>query len=76
VASYRQCKEFTSKLEEVYKKLKENNEDFEIVLISLEDDEDAFQLMKSELWLQAGEENKQISSSNLVFMLSILFRLA
>lgn len=41
-----------------------------------EDDEDAFQLMKSELWLQAGEENKQISSSNLVFMLSILFRLA
>lgn len=44
-----------------------------------EDDEDAFsefQLIKSELWLQAGEENKQISSSKLVFILSILFRLA
>ncbi|KAH0852220.1 hypothetical protein HID58_094154 [Brassica napus] len=73
VASYRQCKEFTSKLEEVYKKLKENNEDFEIVLISLEDDEDAFkQDFDTNPWLALPFNDKSSSKLTRHFMLSTL----
>lgn len=73
VASYRQCKEFTSKLEEVYKKLKENNEDFEIVLISLEDDEEAFkQDFETNPWLALPFNDKSSSKLTRHFMLSTL----
>ncbi|GFY88282.1 DC1 domain-containing protein [Actinidia rufa] len=40
--AYRGCFEFTEKLVEVYKKLKEKGESFEIVLISLDSEEEYF----------------------------------
>ncbi|XP_021895791.1 probable nucleoredoxin 1 [Carica papaya] len=42
VSSYRPCIDFTAELVEVYKKLKEEGESFEIVLISLDDEEESF----------------------------------
>uniref|UniRef100_A0A5B7AHP1 protein-disulfide reductase n=1 Tax=Davidia involucrata TaxID=16924 RepID=A0A5B7AHP1_DAVIN len=42
VSSHKGCIELTTKLVEVYKKLKEKGEDFEIVLISLDDEEEEF----------------------------------
>lgn len=73
MASYRQCKEFTSKLEEVYKKLKENKEDFEIVLISLEDDEESFkQDFETNPWLALPFNDKSSSKLTRHFMLSTL----
>lgn len=44
LSSYGSCRKFTPKLVEVYEKLKERGENFEVVLISLDDDESAFQL--------------------------------
>ncbi|KAI9125221.1 hypothetical protein K1719_003837 [Acacia pycnantha] len=41
--SYRESAEFTPKLVDVYEKLKAKGEDFEIVLISVGDDEESFQ---------------------------------
>lgn len=43
LATYRSCIDFTSKLVEVYEKLKAKGENFEIVLISLDDEEETFQ---------------------------------
>ncbi|KAJ4836200.1 hypothetical protein Tsubulata_046627 [Turnera subulata] len=43
LASYRACDDFTPKLVQVYKELKAKGENFEIVLISLDDEEEAFQ---------------------------------
>lgn len=41
--SYGSCRSFTLKLVDMYKKLKERGESFEVVLVSLDDDESAFQ---------------------------------
>lgn len=41
--SYRSCAAFTQQLKEVYKKLKENGENFEVVFIPVDDDEESFQ---------------------------------
>ncbi|KDP26595.1 hypothetical protein JCGZ_17753 [Jatropha curcas] len=43
LASYKSCVDFTQKLVEVYGKLKEKGENFEVVFISLDDDEETFQ---------------------------------
>ncbi|XP_065873636.1 probable nucleoredoxin 1 [Euphorbia lathyris] len=43
LSSYKSCVEFTSKLAEVYEELKVKGENFEVVLISLDDDEETFQ---------------------------------
>lgn len=42
LASYRSCIAFAPKLREVYEKLKAKGENFEIVMISLEEDEESF----------------------------------
>ncbi|GAB4839792.1 hypothetical protein Ancab_020502 [Ancistrocladus abbreviatus] len=42
LSTYRYCIEFTSKLVEIYEKLKAKKENFEVVLISLDDDEESF----------------------------------
>ena len=42
--SFGSCRKFTSKLVEVYEKLKERGEGFEVVLVSLDDEESSFQL--------------------------------
>ncbi|KAL1192084.1 putative nucleoredoxin 1 [Cardamine amara subsp. amara] len=73
VASYRKCTEFTPKLVEVYNKLKENGEDFEIVMISLEDDEEAFnQDFETMPWLALPFNDKGSSKLARHFMLSAL----
>ncbi|WCJ38449.1 DC1 domain-containing protein [Euphorbia peplus] len=43
LSSYKSCVDFTPKLAEVYEKLKVKGESFEVVLISLDDDEETFQ---------------------------------
>lgn len=43
LSSFKRCDEFTPKLAEVYDKLKEKGEKFEVVFISLDDEEEAFQ---------------------------------
>ncbi|XP_050206681.1 probable nucleoredoxin 1 [Mercurialis annua] len=43
LSSYKSCVDFTSTLAEVYEKLKSNGEDFEVVFVSLDDDEESFQ---------------------------------
>ncbi|KAF2286668.1 hypothetical protein GH714_023413 [Hevea brasiliensis] len=43
LSSYKSCVDFTRKLAEVYEKLKAQGEKFEVVFISLDDDEEAFQ---------------------------------
>lgn len=49
---YERCDEFTRILVEVYNKLKEKEENFEVVLISLNDkDEDFKEALKTMLWL-------------------------
>ncbi|KAG7585157.1 Thioredoxin domain [Arabidopsis thaliana x Arabidopsis arenosa] len=73
VASYRKCTEFTPKLVEFYTKLKENKEDFEIVLISLEDDEESFnQEFKTKPWLSLPFNDKSASKLARHFMLATL----
>jgi len=44
LSSYGSCRKFTQKLVEVYEKLKERGENFEVVLVSLDDEESSFQL--------------------------------
>ncbi|VVA94062.1 unnamed protein product [Arabis nemorensis] len=71
--SYRRCTEFSPKLVEVYNKLKEKGEDFEIVLISLEDDEEAFkQDFETKPWLALPFNDKSSSKLARHFMLSTL----
>lgn len=73
VASYRKCTEFTPNLVEVYNKLKENGEDFEVVMISLEDDEEAFnQDFETMPWLALPFNDKSSSKLARHFMLSTL----
>ncbi|KAL9270546.1 putative nucleoredoxin 1 [Drosera capensis] len=43
LSSYRYCVKFTSVLVEIYEKLKAREENFEIILIPLDDDEESFQ---------------------------------
>lgn len=43
LGSFRSCKNFTPKLIDLYKSLKEEGESFEIVLVSLDDDNESFE---------------------------------
>uniref|UniRef100_A0A1J3IYZ3 protein-disulfide reductase n=1 Tax=Noccaea caerulescens TaxID=107243 RepID=A0A1J3IYZ3_NOCCA len=73
VASYKKCIEFTPKLVEVYNKLKEKGEDFEIVLISLEDDKESYkQDFETKPWLALPFNDKSSSKLARHFMLSTL----
>ncbi|KMT07243.1 hypothetical protein BVRB_6g148760 [Beta vulgaris subsp. vulgaris] len=63
VGSYKPCTEFTRKLVEVYKSLKENGENFEVVLIYLdEDDEGGFKEGLAEMpWVALPFKDKKIA---------------
>ena len=57
--SYKPCTLFTQKLKEVYKKLKENGENFEVVFIPLEDEEESFKKeLESVPWLSLPIKDK------------------
>ncbi|XP_054823481.1 probable nucleoredoxin 1 [Prosopis cineraria] len=65
--------EFTQKLVEVYGKLKEKSEDFEIVLISIRDDEASFkQGLKNVPWLALPYKDKSCEKLARYFELSTL----
>lgn len=59
VSSHRLCLEFTPKLVEIYKNLKEKGENFEVVLISIDYDEKEFkQILETIPWLAIPFEDK------------------
>lgn len=62
VGSYKPCTDFTQKLKEIYNKLKEQGENFEVVLIYLdEDDEVGFnQVLAHMPWLALPFKDKKI----------------
>jgi len=69
--SYRACTLFTQKLKEVYKKLKENGENFEVVFIPLDDEEDAFKKeLESVPWLSLPLKDKTCAKLIQYFELS------
>ncbi|XP_054790664.1 probable nucleoredoxin 1 [Prosopis cineraria] len=71
--SYGPSAEFTQKLVEVYGKLKEKSEDFEIVLISIHDDEESFQQgLKNVPWLALPYKDKSCEKLARYFELSTL----
>ena len=72
-SSYRASTDFTPKLVEVYEKLKEKGENFEIVLISLDDDEESFkQGLGSMPWLALPCKDKSCQKLVRYFELSTL----
>lgn len=73
MASYRDSAVFTGKLVKVYRELKEKGENFEIVTISLDDDEESFkQGMESAPWLSMPFDDKSCEKLIRYFELSTL----
>ncbi|EEF37006.1 nucleoredoxin, putative [Ricinus communis] len=73
VHSHRLCLDFTPRLEEVYKKLKEKGEKFEVVLISMDYDENNFkQGLETMPWLALPFEDKSRERLARYFELSAL----
>lgn len=73
VNSYRGCTDFTPQLVEVYEKLKAMGENFEVVLISLEDDEESFKEgLQSVPWLSLPFKDKICAKLARYFELSTL----
>lgn len=71
--SYKSCDDFTPKLVEVYEKLKAKGESFEVVLIPLDDDEEAFnQGFKSMPWFALPLKDKSCEKLARYFELSTL----
>ncbi|KAJ1408966.1 Thioredoxin-like fold [Sesbania bispinosa] len=57
--SYKSCSDFTPQLVEVYEKLKSKGENFEVVMIPLEDDEESFkEELESVPWLSLPYKDK------------------
>ncbi|KAH7511068.1 hypothetical protein FEM48_ZijujUnG0052100 [Ziziphus jujuba var. spinosa] len=72
-SSYESCVEFTPKLVEVYEKLKAKGESFEIVLISLDDDEESFERdFKNVPWFALPFKDKNCEKLVRYFELSTL----
>ncbi|KAK4842012.1 hypothetical protein QYF36_014231 [Acer negundo] len=72
-SSYKASTDFTPKLVEVYEKLKDKGENFEIVLISLDDDEESFkQDLGSMPWLALPCKDKSCQKLVRYFELSTL----
>lgn len=72
-SSYRSCVEFTPKLVEVYQKLKEKGESFEVVLVSLDDEEELFKGgFGSMPWLALPFKDKKCSKLIRYFELSTI----
>ncbi|KAF3963089.1 hypothetical protein ACB098_03G147300 [Castanea mollissima] len=75
--SYKACDDFTPKLDEVYRKLKAKGENFEIVLIPLEEDEESFnQGFKSLHWFALPVKDKNCQKLARYFDLATLPTLA
>ncbi|XP_058769080.1 probable nucleoredoxin 1 [Vicia villosa] len=73
VISYRPCTVFTQQLKEVYKKLKENGENFEVVFIPLDEDEESFQKeLESLPWVSLPLKDKTCAKLIQYFELSEL----
>ncbi|KAE8704953.1 putative nucleoredoxin 1-2 [Hibiscus syriacus] len=70
--SFKPCADFTLKLAEVYKKLKEKGEDFEVVMISLEDEEESFKESFGAPWLALPFKDKSCEKLARYFELSTL----
>ena len=71
--SYKACDAFTPKLDEVYEKLKAKGENFEIVLIPLEEDEESFnQGFKSLRWFALPVKDKSCQKLARYFELTTL----
>ena len=77
VGSYKPCSDFTQKLKEIYNKLKEQGENFEVVLIYLdEDDEVGFNQVLAHLpWLALPFKDKKIEKLARYFELRSIPRL-
>ncbi|KAH7570291.1 hypothetical protein ACOSP7_018341 [Xanthoceras sorbifolium] len=73
MSSYKPSSDFTPKLVEVYEKLKEKGESFEIVLISLDDEEESFKkVLGSMPWLALPFKDKSCEKLARYFELSML----
>ncbi|KAG5138113.1 hypothetical protein JHK82_022844 [Glycine max] len=73
VKSFGSCSDFTPKLVEVYEKLKAQGENFEVVLIPLDDDEESFkELLESVPWLSLPFKDKICGKLARYFELSTL----
>ncbi|XVE85082.1 hypothetical protein DITRI_Ditri17bG0063700 [Diplodiscus trichospermus] len=72
VSSYKGCADFTPKLAEIYKKLKEKGENFEIVVISLDDEEESFKKSFVAPWLALPFKDKSSEKLTRYFELSTL----
>ncbi|XVE92416.1 hypothetical protein REPUB_Repub01dG0095100 [Reevesia pubescens] len=72
VSSYKAAADFTPKLAEVYKKLKENGENFEVVVISLDDEEESFKESFVAPWLALPFKDKICEKLTRYFELSTL----
>ncbi|XP_031277024.1 probable nucleoredoxin 1 [Pistacia vera] len=71
--SYKACAEFTPQLIKVYEKLKEKGENFEIVLISLDDNEESFKESLGNVpWLALPFKDKSCEKLARYFELSTL----
>ncbi|GMI74989.1 nucleoredoxin 1 [Hibiscus trionum] len=71
-SSFKPSADFTPKLAEVYKKLKEKGEDFEVVIISLEDEEESFKESFAAPWLALPFKDKSCEKLARYFELSTL----
>ncbi|XP_061372310.1 probable nucleoredoxin 1 [Gastrolobium bilobum] len=73
LTSYKSCSDFTPQLVEVYEKLKAKGENFEVVLISLDDDEESFKKeLESLPWLSVPFKDKICGKLVRYFELSAL----
>ncbi|XWS63666.1 hypothetical protein CRYUN_Cryun06bG0121000 [Craigia yunnanensis] len=72
MSSYKASVDFTPKLAEVYKKLKEKGENFEIVVISLDDEEESFKESFMAPWLALPFKDKSCAKLASYFELSTL----
>ncbi|XP_050119098.1 probable nucleoredoxin 1 [Malus sylvestris] len=73
LSSYSPCAEFTPKLVDVYEKLKGNGENFEIVLLPLDDDEKSFKKHFEKMpWFSLPNGDKNVEKLARYFELSTL----
>ncbi|XP_022735436.1 probable nucleoredoxin 1 [Durio zibethinus] len=72
VSTFKPSADFTAKLAEVYKKLKEKGENFEIVVISLDDEEESFKESFVAPWLAVPFKDKSCEKLTRYFELSTL----
>ncbi|KAF5945361.1 hypothetical protein HYC85_015589 [Camellia sinensis] len=73
LSSYKKCQDFTPKLIEVYEKLKRKGENFEVVMIPLDEDEESFeQTIRRMPWLSLPFKDKTCKKLARFYELSTL----